>query len=126
MTKQWNLCVGSMPIVGRLWRNSWRISETRSDNADMKLSEKNRKDLEAKLGTQSDEGVITLIHGVLSADMAFDSMPKDEIKEETLFGVVRQSLRVQGLSGAYGEDRARHSGDETETVREAQVGLEHR
>ena len=92
----------------------------------MKLSEKNRKDLEAKLGTQSDEGVITLIHGVLSADMAFDSMPKDEIKEETLFGVVRQSLRVQGLSGAYGEDRARHSGDETETVREAQVGLEHR
>ena len=64
-------------------------------NADTKLSDRNRKDLEAKPGTRSDEGIIIIkmIHGLLVADMTFDSMPKDQIKDETLFGVVQIECR---------------------------------
>ena len=67
-------------------------------NADKTLSERPRKDLEAKLGTRSDEGLIKMMHGLLAADRSFDSMLKEGIKEETLFGVVQRECMDSQVS----------------------------
>ena len=39
-----------------------------------------------------------MIHGLLAADASFDSMPKDGLKEETLFGVVQRGCRDSQVS----------------------------
>ena len=77
-------------------------------NADLVLSQKQKKDMKPKLGTRSDEGLIKMIHSLLSTDGSFDSMPKAELKEEQLFGVVQRECRdfqvaVKGLETEWKE-----------------------
>ena len=67
-------------------------------NADVGLSKKQKKDMEAKIGTRSDEGLIKMIHGLLSTDGSFDSMPKIQLKQEQLFGVVQRECRDSQVS----------------------------
>ena len=64
-------------------------------NADLVLSKKQKKEMEAQLGARSDEGLIKMIHGLLNTDGDFDSMPKKDIAKEQLFGVVQQTTQRQ-------------------------------
>ena len=41
-------------------------------NTDVGLSKKQKKDMEVKIGTRSDEGLIKMMHGLLTADASFD------------------------------------------------------
>ena len=77
-------------------------------NADLVLSKNQKKEMEAKLGTRTDKGLIKMIHGLLNTDGDFDSMPKKEIEQEQLFGVVQRELRdfqvaVKGLETEWKE-----------------------
>ena len=67
-------------------------------NADLRLSKKQKKEMEAQLGTRTDEGLIKMIHGLLSTDGDFDSMPKKDIEKEQLFGVVQRECRDSQVS----------------------------
>ena len=67
-------------------------------NADLVLSKKQKKEMEAKLGTRSDEGLIKMIHGLLNTDGIFESMPKKEMAKEQLFGVVQRECRDSMVS----------------------------
>ena len=43
-------------------------------NADKKLLASEKKELEVKLGSRSNQGLIKMIHGLITADLSFDSM----------------------------------------------------
>ena len=67
-------------------------------NADLVLSKKQKKEMEAKLGTRTDEGLIKMIHGLLDTDGNFDSMPKVDLAKEQLFGVVQRECMDSRVS----------------------------
>ena len=67
-------------------------------NADTKLLASEKKDLEVKLGSRSNAALIKMMHGLLTADLSFDSMTAKEMKEETLFGVVQRECRDSQVS----------------------------
>ena len=67
-------------------------------NADTKLLATEKKELEVKVGSRTNQGIIKMIHGLITADLSFDSMSAKEINEETPFGVVQRECRDSQVS----------------------------
>ena len=67
-------------------------------NADKMLLASEKKELEVKLGSWSNAGLIKMMHGLITADLSFNSMSAKEMKEETLFGVVQRECRDSQVS----------------------------
>ena len=67
-------------------------------NADKKLLASEKKELEVKLGSLSNAGLIKMMHRMITAELSFDSMSAHEMKEEALFGVVQRECRDSHVS----------------------------
>ena len=64
-------------------------------NADESLQPKERLDRMVKLGAKSDAGIMAMVHGLVESDGTFERLGKDEVREATLFGVVRPPAQTQ-------------------------------
>ena len=67
-------------------------------NADESLQPKERLDRMVKLGAKSDAGIMAMVHGLVESDATFERLGRDEVREETLFGVVQRECRANGVS----------------------------
>ena len=67
-------------------------------NADESWLASEKQEPEVELGSRSNAGLIKMAHGLITADLSFDSMSVKEMKEETLLGVVQREFRDSHVS----------------------------
>ena len=67
-------------------------------SADKSWLASEKKEPEVELGSRSNAGLIKMAHGLITADLSFDSMSVKEMKEETLLGVVQREFRDSHVS----------------------------